>query len=471
MVDIDRASIALFSSRLLSHAIGFVSVIYFARVLGASNLGIYFTFHTVVNILSVFSEFGVPGAVVKRISQSESEKQRAAYLSGAFALSAVILGLVTVLTVLFRSQLISFTDLSAAVSFLVLVLAANTGDRLMISVLRGERRVAVTAWVELFGQIVRVGLSVALLLAGFGVLALVYGLAARNIAQTAVAFGLADTGFAMPSRDHLTSLFGFSKYTAGMDVSNLAYNWTDTLVLAALASKAAVGVYEVAWQISMVAVLGARVIGIALAPTVTRWHEDGAITRIESAFTDGITFACLLVVPAFAGAIVLGDDVLRILYQYRTGATVLVILMAGQIPQAVKNITQNTLFGIDQPDKVFWTNLLTVTANVMLNVLLVPVYGMIGAAIATFLTAGVAAVSQLLYLRLYISLSANWTALRWQVVIALGMAAVVSVLSTVISPSTEFGLLTLVGIGVLIYGSGILVNDHMRRRFFDTQFL
>ena len=468
-MDIDRASVTLFASRMLSKLLGFVSVIYFARVLGASNLGIYFTFHAIVNVISVFSELGIPGAVVKRTSQSDTERQRGAYLSGSVVLSTTIFVAVTILIVLFRSRVLSYTGLTGAAALLVVVLAANNGDRLMISVLRGERRVATTAWVELLGQVARIGVSVVLLLLGFGVFALVYGLVVRHLTQTVVSFGLANTGFAIPSRDDITHLFGFSKYTAGMNVSNLFYNWTDTIVLAALATQSVVGVYEVVWKLSIVTVLGAQVIGIALAPTITRWHEDGAFEKIESAFTSALTFALLFVIPSISGVAVLGEEILRTLYQYQTGATVLIVLVSGQVAQAVKNVTQNTLFGIDQPDKVFWTNVLTVGANVALNIALVPVYGMVGAAVATLITASVAAVSQVMYLRSYISLSVNWRTLGWQVVLALVMGAIIRALADIISPHTEIGLVALVAAGVTIYGVGLLASDDVRQRVFNAE--
>lgn len=468
MVAIERASLALFSSRILARVVGFVSVVYFARVVGATGLGIYFTFVTVISVAGVFAKFGVPGAVVKRFNQTPDPERRGAYLTGAVLLTAIPFLATTVLLVGLGPWLVEYVGLAAAVPLAVLVLGIDAGGRLAIAALRGENRVASTAWLELLNQVVRVGASVLLLLQGFGVVALVYGHALGGVAQAAAGGILANTGFALPDRDAVASLFGFSKYTAGMNVSALAYNWMDTLVLAAFATKAAVGIYETAWMISAMTLLTARAIGVALAPNVTRWHEANNLGQIEAAFTHAITYAVVLVLPAFVGALVIGDAVFATLYGFDSGRLVLLVLLAGQLAQAVKHVTQNVLFGVDHPEHVFWTNVLTLAANLGLNLALVPQYGMLGAAVATGLTAGVAAVSQFWVLRRYLDLGVPYGTIAWQLAAAIAMGAVVWLLATVVSPSTLPGLGILLVAGGLLYGLGVLSNASMRGRLLDT---
>ncbi|WP_435360925.1 oligosaccharide flippase family protein [Haloarchaeobius sp. DFWS5] len=469
MVDLDRASIALFGSRVTSQLLGFASVVYFANVIGADGLGVYFTFVTVVSVTSVFAKFGLPGAVVKRMNQSDDAHERGVYLSSAFILLLPPFLVTGALMLVFGPQLTNYVSLTAAAPLAVAAVALGVSANLLIAALRGEARVSTSAGVELLDQVVRLSVSVGLLFADYGVVALVFGHMAGNFARATVSYALLDARFALPTRESATSLFDFSKYTVGMNLSSLAYNWTDTLVLAYFASKAVVGVYETVWMVSAVTLLAARVLGVALAPTMTRWHEDGQTELIETAFSTAVTFALVLVFPAIVGATVLGDDLLATLYGYETGATVLVILLCGQVAAAVKNITQNTLFGIDRPDHVFWTNVLSLAANVGLNLILVPEYGMFGAAAATLATAGVAAVAQLAYLRRYISVGIDRTALAWQAAASLAMGGVVAALSGVFPLETIVGLLALVGVGAAVYGLVVLANAEMRGRLLGAE--
>ncbi|MFC5368168.1 flippase [Salinirubrum litoreum] len=464
MAEFDRGSLTLFGTRIVSELIGFVSLIYFARTLGATGLGVFFTFQTLASVLGVFTKLGIPGATVKRISQSESASQRGAYLAAALLLLVPPFLLVTAALVVVEPTVVAYADLGVVVPLLVLVLAVRAGARLAVTALRGERRIASSAGIELLGQVARVAVSVGLLLAGFGVLGLIYGLAAGPVSQAVVGYLVLDTRVARPTRADVASLFDFSKYTAGMEVSALAYNWGDTLVLAAFATKAAVGVYETAWKLSVVPLLGAQVVGVALAPSVTRWHEDGDWDRIESAFSEAVTAAVALVIPALVGAFLLGDAIISALYGFGSGGLIFLVLVVGQVPQAVKNVTQNTLFGIDRPAPVFWTNLLTLVGNVAGNLLLVPEYGMLGAATATVVTAGIAAVSQVAVLRRHLRLRVAWDTLGWQVLSATVMGGALVAVRPAVPTDSAVGVVGLVLFAAAVYGGCLLGHAKIRTR-------
>lgn len=462
MVDIDRSSLALYGARVLISAIGFVATVYFARTIGSTGLGIYFTFETVVNVLAVFSRFGVDNAVIKRLSESATRRERSAYLTGAFLIVLVPFALVSLGVWAVGGRLAGLLEVAAA-PLVVLVLAAETAQWMLISALRGERRIATSAGVELLGEVVRVGVSVALLAGGWGALGLVYGLFVGQASRAVFATGLLRTGLAMPSRRMLVSIVDFSKYTAGMNVSHLAYSWLDTLLLAVLATKAAVGVYEAAWKVSVVVMLASASIGAALAPNVSRWHAEGEFEKIRAAFSEAVTFSLVLVVPATVGVAVVGDEFMRVVYRFERGGTVMLVLVAGMAFQALKDIAQSTLLGTERQRVAFWTNVVTVAANAGLNLALIPRYGMLGAAVATGLSAGVAALLQLRYLRRVLSVGVDAGALGWQVAAAILMGIVVYALSLRL-PDTELALAVLVAVGVAVYGTAIAGHGGMRSR-------
>ncbi|MFC6993053.1 lipopolysaccharide biosynthesis protein [Haladaptatus sp. GCM10025707] len=141
MGSVDRASLALFGSRILSQLLGFVSVIYFAQQIGAEGLGVYFTFVTVVSVTGVFSKFGLPGAVVKRMNQATNAHDRGKYLSGSFVLLTVPFVITGGLLLLFGPHLTDYVGLAAAAPLAVAGVAMAVSSNLLSSALRGK-----TAW-------------------------------------------------------------------------------------------------------------------------------------------------------------------------------------------------------------------------------------------------------------------------------------------------------------------------------------
>ncbi|MWG33158.1 lipopolysaccharide biosynthesis protein [Halomarina oriensis] len=467
MADLDRSSLALYGSRVGVSVIGFASTVYFARAIGAEGLGIYFTVETVVVVLAVLARFGVDSAVVKRLSGAADDAERARHLTGAFGLVLVPLAVVSLAVLLFADPLADLADLPLAplalVGMVVALLVVETGQWLLLSALRGERRLATSAGVEFGGEVLRVGTSVWFVLGGSGPVGLVYGLLIGHAARALVAGVLLDTGLARPTRETMTSLVSFSKYTAGMNVSHLTYSWLDTLVLAVVVSKTAVGTYEAAWRVSLVVALASSAVGAALAPNVSAWAASDAFERIEEAFTNSLSFALLLVVPAVVGAAVLGGPFMAVAYGFGGGA-LLAVLVAGQVAQAVKDVVQSTLLGLDRPRTVFVTNAVGLGTNLVLTVGLALAYGPLGAAVGTALTAAVVAVVQWRALQSWLAARVDRRALAWQVGGALVMGGVVVGATRVVTPDSPVPLLALVALGALTYGGVVSLHAPTRTR-------
>ncbi|SFK70309.1 Membrane protein involved in the export of O-antigen and teichoic acid [Halogranum rubrum] len=463
-MSLDRSSLALYASRIVISLAGFLGTIYFARELGASGLGVYFTFETVVIVLAVFVRIGVDNAVIKRLSGADGARQRGIYLGGALLLVVPPFLVLSAGVLLFAPQLNGLVELAVA-PLVVLTLALSTGRELLIAVLRGERRIATSALLELLGELVRVVASVALVVSGYGVVGLVYGYVIGQVAAVAIGTPLLRTRPRRPSRETFRSLFDFSKYTAGMQVSFLAYSWMDTLLLAILVSKSAVGVYEAAWRVSAVTMLAGQAIGASLAPAVSDWMSSGDVENVEHAVAEAMTYALVLVVPAVVGAALLGEAAMGVLYQFETGGLVLTILVTGKLLQATKDIVQSTLLGTENQRVAFWVNVVTLVANFALNLVLIHYFQLVGAAVATVLTAGTAALAQLWYLRRVIRVRFDWRAIGWQVAAALVMGVVVYGLSRQFPPTTVPRLIATVGVGAAVYGTVVLGHDGMRERF------
>lgn len=464
MDSLDRASLATYGARIGMSLVGFLATVYFARELGAAGLGIYFTFEAVVQVFGVLARAGIDNGLVKRVSEGGEDRGR--FLGAAILCSAVPLFLVSVLVLGFGGRVDAYVGLAAAAPLAVLALATGSSQWVLIGALRGERRIVAAAGIEFANVLVRVLVSVALLLAGYGVLGLALGLVVGRALSALVALVLTNVRARMPTRETVRSLLDFSKYTAGMSVASLAYGWTDTLLIALLLTSADVGVYEAAWRVSAVVLLAAQSIGVSLAPAVSGWHSDGDLDRVEDALSGSLTYALVLVVPAVAGVAVLGDAFMRVVYRFETGGLILLLLVGEKLLQAPKQVTQSTLFGVDRPDVVFWTNAATLAANVGLNLLLIPRYGLYGAAVATAATSASAALLQLGFLGLRgpVSVRFDGRALGWQALAATVMGGAVYAASTVVPPADELRLGLLVAVGVAVYGLVVLGHDGMRDR-------
>jgi O-antigen/teichoic acid export membrane protein len=161
--------------------------------------------------------------------------------------------------------------------------------------------------------------------------------------------------------------------------------YTDVLLLGLLASPADVGVYRVAAQCSQMVAFSLLAIHPAVSTYVARLHARGdhaAVQRIVTWTARGVLAAAL---PVCLALMLFGRPVLGYLFGpvYEQGAPALAVLAAGQIANAstgavglILNMTGN------ERDAIVGLAAAAIS-SVILNLILIPPLGLVGAAIAT----------------------------------------------------------------------------------------
>lgn len=170
-------------------------------------------------------------------------------------------------------------------------------------------------------------------------------------------------------------------FAASMQV---VFNKTDTLMLGYFGSMADVGVYSLALRIAMLASFARLAINMIAHPLIAEAYARGdraQIQRIVSLSSAVATMYCLVVctVALVAGGWLLGTFGA----EFRAGLVPLLILLVAEIVENVLCLV-NPLLTMTEYQNVFLrTVAVAMLVNVGLNALLIPPYGVTGAAIAT----------------------------------------------------------------------------------------
>ncbi|KAF5419507.1 MAG: Membrane protein involved in the export of O-antigen and teichoic acid [Candidatus Methanocomedens sp.] len=153
-------------------------------------------------------------------------------------------------------------------------------------------------------------------------------------------------------------------------------------------TNADVGVYRVVFQFTTLAVIATTALRATLWPKVSRWSKTGEIKNIEESLSRAFSYSLILAVPVFTGGILLGDRLLYFFYgaEFAKGYPVLIILLFTQIVNVFQFFFTMYLGALDRQKESFKVTAVAVTANLVLNILLIPIIGIIGAAIATMVT-------------------------------------------------------------------------------------
>ena len=385
-MDLARSSLKIFFARLGGAVLSFLGTVYFARELGSSLFGTFVLFQALSQMLSVPADFGLQGAVIKRMSEREKQSR---ILSTAILMLGSSLVVVSICVYIFRKAINEYLGAQLA-AFLITVVILNEMSKLAQNILKGELRVGETASLNFAKQLVFNGLGAILLFSGADVLGLIYALIASCTIVLLWGVYKWDTSLGRPSLQTAQSLFKFSKFSVISYVDSYLYNWLDVAVIGFLLTQSDVGAYEVAWRISAIVMLFSGAIETTILPQISEWDAEGSHKRIESILPHTITASLFFVVPAFFGVLVLSSDILYYVFtpEYASAWPVLIILLGGKLFEGVDRIFKNVLSGMDRPDLRATAVIVSISLNIILNLILVWWMGSIGAAIATTVSFG-----------------------------------------------------------------------------------
>lgn len=459
-MSLGRSTLALFGTRSLGVGIGFLAIVVFAREIGVAALGSYFLFQALLDIVALVTDAGLRSAIEKRISEGEPADE---VLGTGVALKLLLLAAGGVAVLALREPVAGFVGADLATPLIVTAILRESG-RLTTFTLRGERRVTASATVELLRKATYGVVGVGLAIQGFGVRAPVYGLLAGYAAMTVVGIVRLDTSFGAPSLAAARSLLSYSGYSFVSRLGGLGYSWVDVLVIGTFLSPAAVGVYEVAWKVASIATMFSDALATSAFPRLSEYSGAQSFDRIESLFPRLVTPSVAVVVPAFFGGLVLSEELLRFVFgpAYVGATLVLVVLLFDSVSSAVYKPVSRTLRALDRPDLDARAVVVQVTLNLALNLVLVPRYGITGAAVATALGALCGKALAMVELSGLLTIRFQWRAIAWSVVAAAAMAAVVETVSTTLVVESAVELGAVVAVGVCSYAAFALVAPSLR---------
>ncbi|NKE36513.1 flippase [Natronococcus sp. JC468] len=460
-MDLLKSGAKMFSARSLSSLISFLGLAYFARTVGATELGIFFMFQALLSFLVIPSNMGLRLAIEKRISESTANK--AAYLTTGLLMKLGLLVIVSGGIILFSERVTEYlgADLTP---YLIVALVFRELSQLMVGVIRGELRVGETAIIQLSYSVTWIGTGVVLTTAGYGLQGLVSALIAGYVVRFLWATHRQQTPFGKPRLSLGRSLAGYGIYSVIPSIDGEVHNWMDVFLISVFMTPAAVAAYEFAWRISQIFKVLIGAIGETIFPQISAWDANDSVRQLEAMIPQAITPGLVLVIPATAGAWLLGEEMLGIFFgtEYTIAASALVILLAGKGPRMVRAVVGKCLLGIDRADRVTIGALVDITANLVLNIVLIQAFGLAGAALGTTLSLLIGLGVRWWFLSQELTVTIEWASAVWAVGGSVVMFLVLWLALTFVEISGLVTLLLAIAGGAAVYFATLSLNERFR---------
>ncbi|HJK44177.1 MAG TPA: polysaccharide biosynthesis C-terminal domain-containing protein, partial [Methanocorpusculum sp.] len=253
--------------------------------------------------------------------------------------------------------------------------------------------------------------------------------------------------------DHLQSLITYSFWAFLIGSGSLIFSYADTIFIGYFMDNGDVGVYRVALQLTTAGTFLTAAIAGTLTPKFSNWSAKGDLTQIPNILTKSITYGLLLAVPTAVGGILLSDRLLYFFYgaEFAAGGTACAILLLLQIVNVFMVFLGTTLSAIDHARQSFYASGSAALLNVALNVLLIPIIGIEGAAVASLVSITLNAVLLRYYLGQYLTVRCDLRSAGHILLSAFLMTAVILVYMQFVPLTNIFLVLVPVAIGAVLY--------------------
>lgn len=387
-----RNSLLNFNRNILTMVLGFASTIIIARVLGPEKQGIYTLVVLLPNMLVTFLNVGIGPASVYYVGKQkysiETIVSTNIFLALIISAISIVIGILSI--VLFRDTF--FKGVPIIYLFIILsVLPLLFANSFLQAVFQGLQDFKVFNLVAIFGSIMNlVFLIIVVLLLRLNVIGAIISFFASVIAPTLiliiylkkrniiVRFKYISKEFIKDSliygyKAHLSNILAFVNYRA------------DILMISYFLSPAAVGIYNVAVSIAEKLWFISQPVSTVLFPRISSMKSDDERNKLTAVVARNVLFISLIVAVILYFII----DILIVFIfgeQYKLASKVIKILLVGITLFSAERILSNDLAGRGKPEINLYTSLFTVATNVALNIVLIPISGILGAALATSIT-------------------------------------------------------------------------------------
>jgi O-antigen/teichoic acid export membrane protein len=218
-------------------------------------------------------------------------------------------------------------------------------------------------------------------------------------------------------------------------------------------SNADVGIYRTAFQLTSIGTFTTLAFQTVLYPKISAWKAQDQGAEIENSLGRAFTYSLLLAIPVCIGGWILGERLLYFLYgvSFIAGANALFFLLLVQVVNVFMFLGTMSLNALNRPKDAFWTTIIGAVINIILDIALIPLMGITGAAIATLVAMTLNALGALLLLSRIISIKFEYRPVK-NMLYAAGCMGIFLLFIHLILPLTNVvSVLAAVLIGAIIY--------------------
>ncbi len=388
-----------FAGNLAVYAIRFVFGVVMARLLGADLLGLYSLSLTVVSVVGVLASLGLSAGMARYVSIAVGERDEVR-LWGTIQVGIALPGLigsllavgVFVLAGPLSVRFFERPDMAAVLRLASWGIPLLSLLAVLEGIVQGFKRLEYIVYETVSMNSLKLLLSALLIWVGLGVM----GAVAAHVVAQGVAVVLLiyfvhrlfplNRPWALARRRVWETL----RFTLPLYFSQLLRRFSgsiETLILGALGVMSGVGIYATVLNLSSIGIMFHNALQKIAVPMISDLHHRGKFGQLQRVYRTTTKWGLLFNLPIFLIIAIFADPLLAIFGDdFVAGATGLTILAFSTLFNASTGVCGSVITMTGHSRLTFVNSLIYLGVNVLLDLLFIPRWGVMGAAIAVTLS-------------------------------------------------------------------------------------
>ncbi|MCZ2846128.1 MAG: flippase [Candidatus Bathyarchaeota archaeon] len=388
----------IFIGTIIGNGLRYLFEVSVARSIGPALFGLFFLGLAVLKISEIISTVGIPSGVLRYVAifNGEGDKER---IKGIIILAigvALIAGIIAAILLIVTSKIVAVgvlkkSGLMNVLRLLALGIPFSALTTVLISSTQGFQIMKYKVYVrDLFEPTTRLLIVMVVFIFGWKLYGVIFAYLISIALGSALTSYCLNRVFPTIARKYIKPIFEWRKlftFSWPLFFANSLFVillWTDTLMIGFFKTSHDVGIYAAAQRTALLGTVVLASFATIFRPMISDLHNRKEHKKLESLFKIVTKWTFTFSFPIFVLIVFFVKPILSIFGQnFTMGANCLVILSIAQLVRSGTGPSGQMISMIGRSKTVLANAATVFLVNVVLNLILIPKYGILGAATAT----------------------------------------------------------------------------------------
>lgn len=378
----------LFTSQIIVYVIGLFITIYMANYLGPLGWGIINTALSLTAIFSVFTDLGLGTLTIREVSRDKSLTNK--YVSNVIIIR-IILAFFTFFLVFLAVTIINYPqDVASVIYFITASVIFTSFSGMFYSIFQAHEKMEIQSIAAILNSVLMLIGVIVVIFYGLNVMAFAFLYIISSVVVLIYALSVYIIKFRLPPIE-IDYNFWRTAIMAALPLSlvsifTLIAFRIDTVLLSILKTSVEVGYYSASYRLMEVLLFIPGVFSTAIFPAFSTFFVSSE-DSLKYAYKKSFKYLTILSLPLSVGVTLLAPQIILFIYPQYTPSILILQILIWTIPLTFLNYIFGTIMpAMNRQNLLLKIAFITMIANISLNLIFIPIYSYIGAAVVTLIS-------------------------------------------------------------------------------------